>query len=137
MQLPPTVLSDGKIKKEKKAVKPRTRSKETSKKESSNRERSQNAFSETPPSTSVTQEAAADNNDVVSEPLSSDQEAGGGDNQLTTVHDTATLAAKRAQTAPAKFGKLRPPRTLETTLFDRLERMYGPRIKRVLTVQYR
>jgi DNA polymerase alpha-associated DNA helicase A len=32
---------------------------------------------------------------------------------------------------------LRPPRTLETTLFDRLERMYGPDIKRLLNVQYR
>ena len=32
---------------------------------------------------------------------------------------------------------LRPPRTLETTMFDRLERMYGPGIKRMLNVQYR
>jgi DNA polymerase alpha-associated DNA helicase A len=33
--------------------------------------------------------------------------------------------------------RLRPPRTLETTLFDRLERIYGEGIKRVLHVQYR
>lgn len=33
--------------------------------------------------------------------------------------------------------KLQPPRTLETTLFDRLERLYGTAIKRVLKVQYR
>jgi DNA polymerase alpha-associated DNA helicase A len=32
---------------------------------------------------------------------------------------------------------LLPPHTLETTLFDRLEQMYGPRIKRMLQVQYR
>lgn len=32
---------------------------------------------------------------------------------------------------------LRPPRSLETTLFERLEKMYGPGIKRMLTVQYR
>ncbi|KAL1691488.1 P-loop containing nucleoside triphosphate hydrolase protein [Schizophyllum commune] len=32
---------------------------------------------------------------------------------------------------------LRPPRTLETTLFDRLEKMHGPGIKRMLKVQYR
>ncbi|EIW65924.1 hypothetical protein TREMEDRAFT_72495 [Tremella mesenterica DSM 1558] len=32
---------------------------------------------------------------------------------------------------------LTPPRTLETTLFDRLERLYGPGIKQVLQVQYR
>lgn len=45
-------------------------------------------------------------------------------------------------TANANVGKpkravLKPPRTLETTLFDRLERMYGSGIKRMLTVQYR
>ncbi|KAH7882939.1 AAA domain-containing protein [Phlebopus sp. FC_14] len=36
-----------------------------------------------------------------------------------------------------KRPSLRPPRTLETTLFDRLEKMYGPGIKRLLNVQYR
>lgn len=30
-----------------------------------------------------------------------------------------------------------PPRTLELTMFERLEIMYGPAIKRMLTVQYR
>ncbi|KAF9515834.1 hypothetical protein BS47DRAFT_1371885 [Hydnum rufescens UP504] len=34
-------------------------------------------------------------------------------------------------------GVLRPSRSLETTLFDRLERMYGLNVKRMLTVQYR
>ncbi|KAL0946071.1 hypothetical protein HGRIS_012344 [Hohenbuehelia grisea] len=34
-------------------------------------------------------------------------------------------------------GKLFPPKTLETTLFDRLEKMCGPSIKRMLTIQYR
>lgn len=33
--------------------------------------------------------------------------------------------------------KLSPPRTLEMTLFDRLEKMYGAGIKRLLAVQYR
>lgn len=33
--------------------------------------------------------------------------------------------------------KLVPPSTLETTLFDRLEAMYGGSIKRMLDVQYR
>lgn len=33
--------------------------------------------------------------------------------------------------------RLKAPRTLETTLFDRLEKLYGPAIKRVLQVQYR
>jgi DNA polymerase alpha-associated DNA helicase A len=33
--------------------------------------------------------------------------------------------------------KLVPPRTLETTLFDRLEKMYGASIKQMLEIQYR
>lgn len=33
--------------------------------------------------------------------------------------------------------RLKPPRTLETTLFDRLEKLYGEGIKRVLKIQYR
>lgn len=33
--------------------------------------------------------------------------------------------------------RLKPPRTLETTLFDRLEILYGQGIKRVLNTQYR
>lgn len=32
---------------------------------------------------------------------------------------------------------LLPPQTLETTLFERLEKMYGPSIKKMLRVQYR
>jgi DNA polymerase alpha-associated DNA helicase A len=32
---------------------------------------------------------------------------------------------------------LRPPKSLNTTLFDRLEAMYGSAIKRMLNVQYR
>ncbi|KAJ4489956.1 AAA domain-containing protein [Lentinula aciculospora] len=37
----------------------------------------------------------------------------------------------------SKIYPLRPSRTLEITLFDRLESMYGPGIKRMLNVQYR
>ncbi|OAX43735.1 P-loop containing nucleoside triphosphate hydrolase protein [Rhizopogon vinicolor AM-OR11-026] len=44
---------------------------------------------------------------------------------------------KRALKKAKKQIGLRPPRTLETTLFDRLERMYGPDIKSLLNIQYR
>jgi DNA polymerase alpha-associated DNA helicase A len=43
----------------------------------------------------------------------------------------------KTSSAPQKSPILRPPRTLETTLFDRLEQMYGSRIKRMLEIQYR
>jgi DNA polymerase alpha-associated DNA helicase A len=36
-----------------------------------------------------------------------------------------------------RYRGLKPPRTLELTMFERLEKMYGPRIKCMLTVQYR
>ena len=38
---------------------------------------------------------------------------------------------------PSKPLVLVPPRTLETTLFDRLEKMYGTSIKGMLEIQYR
>ena len=38
---------------------------------------------------------------------------------------------------PSKPLVLVPPRTLETTLFDRLEKMYGTSIKKMLEIQYR
>jgi DNA polymerase alpha-associated DNA helicase A len=36
-----------------------------------------------------------------------------------------------------RYRGLMPPRTLESTMFERLEKMYGPGIKCMLTVQYR
>lgn len=52
-----------------------------------------------------------------------------------------STAATQVSTLPEQASKrrsmLRPPRSLETTLFDRLERTHGPRIKRMLKIQYR
>ncbi|KDQ32825.1 hypothetical protein PLEOSDRAFT_1032118 [Pleurotus ostreatus PC15] len=50
-----------------------------------------------------------------------------------------TQAAKSSGSTASKTASpvIRPPRTLETTLFDRLEKMYGSKIKRMLTIQYR
>ncbi|KAJ7201078.1 P-loop containing nucleoside triphosphate hydrolase protein, partial [Mycena pura] len=58
---------------------------------------------------------------------SEDSSSGGTD----TENETAPLPKGK------KSAKLSPPRTLETTLFDRLEKMYGTSIKRMLQVQYR
>ena len=59
-----------------------------------------------------------------------------------TLEDTSagTLVSGGANPRVVKVlrrGTLELPRTLETTLFDRLEKMYGPGIKRLLNVQYR
>jgi len=48
-------------------------------------------------------------------------------------HPKPATSAKK----PKRLLTLQPPRSLEVTMFDRLERMYGRRIKRMLTVQYR
>jgi len=53
---------------------------------------------------------------------------------------SGTEDALPVATAPVSLNtnpKLVPPKTLETTLFDRLEAMYGAGIKRMLEVQYR
>jgi len=80
---------------------------------------------------------------------SSDESDEGGDavmrdddNIPPTLEDAnaGTLASGAANPPSVKAlrrGALEPPRTLETTLFDRLEKMYGPGIKRLLNVQYR
>jgi DNA polymerase alpha-associated DNA helicase A len=54
------------------------------------------------------------------------------DRQLANDVDKVNLSS-----AERPRPRLRRPRTLETTMFDRLEKMYGPGIKRMLTVQYR
>ncbi|TFY66820.1 hypothetical protein EVG20_g4274 [Dentipellis fragilis] len=53
--------------------------------------------------------------------------------------DVPSPAPPKSKPKPAKKSRqgLLPPRTLETTMFERLEKMYGPGIKRMLTVQYR
>lgn len=43
----------------------------------------------------------------------------------------------REENTNVRRTRLEPPRTLETTMFDRLERMFGAGIKRLLSVQYR
>ena len=51
----------------------------------------------------------------------------------------ASISEEKAPSLPRTLrrGALEPPRTLEITLFNRLEKMYGPGIKRLLNVQYR
>jgi DNA polymerase alpha-associated DNA helicase A len=58
------------------------------------------------------------------------------DGDKEKVGKTKEPREKKSRTALGT-GQLRPPRTLETTLFERLERMHGHGIKRMLDVQYR
>ncbi|KAG9226737.1 hypothetical protein CCMSSC00406_0008437 [Pleurotus cornucopiae] len=68
-----------------------------------------------------------DNSDI-----SDDSELSDDAEPSRTTQVTSSAAQGRKASAV-----IRPPRTLETTLFDRLEKMYGSKIKRMLTIQYR
>ncbi|KAG6855819.1 hypothetical protein H0H87_010581 [Tephrocybe sp. NHM501043] len=60
------------------------------------------------------------------------------ESDLEELHDSPSSGSiEPTVAARTTRGLLRPPHTLETTLFDRLEDMYGNSIKRMLTVQYR
>lgn len=56
-----------------------------------------------------------------------------------TEEDTAakTISENKRENRRKSGCLLRPPRSLNKTLFDRLEDMYGPKIKHTLDVQYR
>jgi DNA polymerase alpha-associated DNA helicase A len=63
--------------------------------------------------------------------------SGADDDNVGSISPTAEPSPPVTSNRQTRPEVLRPPRNLETTLFDRLERMYGPSIKRMLTVQYR
>lgn len=54
-----------------------------------------------------------------------------GNTPASNVHEPSSMMISNLR------GLLTPPRTLEMTMFERLEKMYGPDIKCMLTVQYR
>lgn len=128
MQLPPTIISmDKKAKKEKVKSTP---SQASSTKKAGAGKSAQSKASEKPPAKEESDEES--NDEEQSE--SSDNEDKSG---LTVDPDKPLkYPPKDPRTAGTK-PVLRPPRSLETTLFERLEKMYGPGIKRMLTVQYR
>lgn len=66
-------------------------------------------------------------------PDSESTDDGDDDTEGEDVPTLTTTPAAGVKRTPV----LEPPRTLEVTLFDRLEKMYGPGIKRMLAVQYR
>ena len=120
MQLPPTVISVNK-KKEKKLTTSATEGGKTSLRESKGK---------APPT-----EGNSDNesSDEAKPDGSGDEDSSG----LTADPDAPLKIPVRDPHKAEAKPVLRPPRSLEMTLFERLEKMYGPGIKRMLTVQYR
>jgi len=142
MQLPPTIISLNNHKKKKKepaAVK--STGKKTTTPKSKSGPSGKPATTGTPPV-----QAQQDEDHEANSADESDEE---GDTAMRDdgdipplLDETKTETSASGETIPPtvkalRRGILEPPRTLETTLFDRLEKMYGPGIKRLLNVQYR
>ncbi|CDO68285.1 hypothetical protein BN946_scf184799.g12 [Trametes cinnabarina] len=124
MQLPPTIISvDKKDKKKDKSISAPEK----------NKQKASNAGKASKDSPSKTAPAVVESSDV-GPSGSSDEE---GDTEIAADPEEPLKAAPRDPRKPGSQAVLHPPRTLETTLFERLEKMYGPGIKRMLTVQYR
>ncbi|PIL23999.1 hypothetical protein GSI_13750 [Ganoderma sinense ZZ0214-1] len=125
MQLPPTIISIDKGKEAQKSPPSSTAKpsmKPGTKKLASTLETERGKASET--------EAESGDEDTHSE---EDE----GDLELAVESEEPSQSTPRNPRKAGSKAVLRPPRTLETTLFERLEEMYGPGIKRMLTVQYR
>jgi DNA polymerase alpha-associated DNA helicase A len=138
MQLPPTVLAlghGGKKTKIKNGSKGNTKEKGTSKAQTKNKGTSTVASK-----VSKTEEPEPPVSETT---LSTDIDSQSGSELEPTMGQISSLKSTLLKTKKAQKKKafvpsgLVPPRTLETTMFDRLERMYGPTIKRMLEVQYR
>jgi DNA polymerase alpha-associated DNA helicase A len=129
MQLPPTVLSVDK--KNKKSAGLGTQSKTSTAKPSQKDKKDKSA--------AVPEENSAVDVDSSDSERSSSSE--GETEQSTDKQKSPRNDAPQKKDKPVRPKNhapvLRPPRTLETTLFDRLEKMYGSTIKRMLQVQYR
>jgi len=131
MQLPPTVLSlNDRQKRGANKMKPKSKAddKSTSKAKDS-------APSEQPQVSSASDSEAVGNSDLDSGSSIEADEA--SERSPDPAGAVVPLPVKPDTQSSKVYPILRPPRTLETTLFDRLEKMYGPDIKRMLKVQYR
>ncbi|EST06277.1 P-loop containing nucleoside triphosphate hydrolase [Kalmanozyma brasiliensis GHG001] len=78
----------------------------------------------------TTSQADTTTDDVVGDAKTDDTDDDADETDLASKFSTATLS-----TAPRT--RLRPPRSLETTLFSRQLGLYGPGIKSLLSIQYR
>ncbi|KAG2108483.1 AAA domain-containing protein [Suillus discolor] len=135
MQLPPTILSIDKHKKNT----PGTATPKKSASTVNDEKKSQESMAPKPELPKEDEGTSPSDTDSEAESVKGDEimaqdttvEVSEGGSQPNPKPETKTRKEAKKRTG------LRPPRTLETTLFDRLERMYGPDIKRLLNVQYR
>ena len=144
MQLPPTILSLNINKKKKQDPAPaKAAGKKTAvlKAKSGSKDKSKPDGPEPPPVETTRDEDydrnSADESDQEGDAIMKDDDDVPPSMDKTHTETSATEERVPSIANPLRRGALVPPRTLETTLFDRLEKMYGPGIKRLLNVQYR
>lgn len=140
MQLPPTILSLNNHKKKKEdSVATKAKDKKTGPPKAKSGANEKSVASLEPSPVQVP-------HDEGHETDSADESDGGGDaimkDDSDILDETKTGVSASGKTNPPvvkalRRGTLQPPRTLEKTLFDRLEKMYGPGIKCLLNIQYR
>ncbi|KAG8889191.1 hypothetical protein FRB99_004007, partial [Tulasnella sp. 403] len=122
MQLPPTVIAIDKSKgKTKPTTKTQTSSSTKTKKKKADAGREATPVSLGPDASKVG-DAAGDGIDEI---------------EIDKGLQETPPVVKPTKTLKSSSPELKPPPSLEVTLFDRLESMYGPQLKRMLTVQYR
>lgn len=91
------------------------------------------------PKTSSKQQTEVKSKDFI-DPAASPTEPGKQGDEDGSTSDSEDLATKFTSVSlqnSVRSTQLRPPRSLETTLFSRLLGMYGPAIKSLLSIQYR
>ena len=143
MQLPPTIISLNNHKKKKKEpVATKSTGKKTSTPKTKSGPNGKPVATDTPP-VQAQQDEDHEANSADGSDEGGDTVMKGDDDAPPLLDETNTETSASGETSSQtvvkalRRGPLEPPRTLETTLFDRLEKMYGPGIKRLLNVQYR
>ncbi|KAJ3880768.1 AAA domain-containing protein [Lentinula edodes] len=139
MQLPPTVLSlDKRRKQQSKGASASSQNSQTKTSSGKSKVKPNLAKNATPirPSSDSRkdEENAGNDSKSPSTPDSGTEEESAGSGSDDDAKSETVVANTKTR---SKMPILRPSRSLETTLFDRLESMYGSGIKRMLNVQYR
>ncbi|KAG9307960.1 p-loop containing nucleoside triphosphate hydrolase protein [Chiua virens] len=143
MQLPPTVLSSNKHDRKNSKLAKDSENLKQLKKGQENKRISEKNSTKTERNTAPWTDDKQENMTESSSDGSSDSESEPIRGDIVFAEETSLSALSEIpmepveKPAPKHARLLRPPRSLEITLFDRLERMYGPSIKRLLNVQYR
>ena len=143
MQLPPTILSlNNERKKKQDSVTAKTAGKKTTVPKAKPGSKEKSTIPDPPPAPTPPggdHNAYSDGSDEEGDTImKEDDDVPPMTVETETAPETSASAGANPRAVKIlRHGVLTPPRTLETTLFDRLEKMYGPGIKRLLNVQYR